>query len=224
MPTEESLEYVQVDTGENPTAVVIWLHGLGADGHDFEAIVPELDLEGAPEIRFVFPHAPVRPVTINNGMVMRAWYDILELDIHRKIDHEGLEQSSAAIRQLIANQIESGIPANKIILAGFSQGGAMTYHVGIPHDPPLAGLMVLSAYLAAPEVVKGPGSVPLLCCHGNLDPVVPHILGKSSADQLAELGWPVEWRDYMAPHGLHPQQIGDISRWLKDRLCDPGDS
>ena len=109
---------------------------MGADGHDFEAIVPELDLEGAPEIRFVFPHAPVRPVTINNGMVMRAWYDILELDIHRKIDHEGLEKSSAAIRHLIANQIESGIPANKIILAGFSQGGAMTYHVGIPHDPP----------------------------------------------------------------------------------------
>ena len=220
MAPQEPLDYIQVETGPDPTAVVVWLHGLGADGHDFEAIVPELDLDGVPPVRFIFPHAPLRPVTINHGTVMRAWYDILELDIHRKIDHKGLEESSAAIRNLIANQIAAGFPANRIILAGFSQGGAMTYHVGIPHDPPLAGLMVLSAYLADPEVASGPGSVPLLCCHGNLDPVVPHALGKSSAERLSELGWPVEWHDYMAPHGLHPQQIVDISGWLKERLSD----
>lgn len=218
MSPEEKLEAITVETGADPTAAVIWLHGLGADGHDFEAIVPELDLTGAPPIRFVFPHAPVRPVTINHGMVMRAWYDILEMDIDRKIDHDGLEESTVLIRRLIADQVSQGISTNRIILAGFSQGGAMTYHVGIPHDPPLAGLMVLSAYLADPEVANREGSVPLLCCHGNLDPVVPHALGKSSADRLTELGWPVEWHDYMAPHGLHPDQIGDISRWLVDRL------
>ena len=218
MSPEEKLEAITVETGADPTAAVIWLHGLGADGHDFEAIVPELDLTGAPPIRFVFPHAPVRPVTINHGMVMRAWYDILEMDIDRKIDHDGLEESTVLIRRLIADQVSQGISTNRIILAGFSQGGAMTYHVGIPHDPPLAGLMVLSAYLADPEVANREGSVPLLCCHGNLDPVVPHALGKSSANRLTELGWPVEWHDYMAPHGLHPDQIGDISRWLVDRL------
>ncbi len=218
MSEEQSLEFITVETGSDPTAVVIWLHGLGADGHDFEAIVPELDLTDAPPIRFIFPHAPVRPVTINHGMVMRAWYDILEMDIDRKIDHEGLEESAALIQRLIADQISLGIPADRVILAGFSQGGAMTYHVGLSHDPPLAGLMVLSAYLADPEVANREGSVPLLCCHGNLDPVVPHVLGKSSADRLTELGWPVEWHDYMAPHGLHPDQIGDISQWLVNRL------
>lgn len=218
MSEEQSLEFITVETGSDPTAAVVWLHGLGADGHDFEAIVPELDLTGAPPIRFIFPHAPVRPVTINHGMVMRAWYDILEMDIDRKIDHAGLEESAALIRQLIADQIALGIPADRVILAGFSQGGAMTYHVGLSHDPPLAGLMVLSAYLADPEVANRGGSVPLLCCHGNLDPVVPHALGKSSADRLSELGWPVEWHDYMAPHGLHSDQIGDISRWLVNRL------
>ena len=218
MTSQENLEFITVETDAEPTAAVIWLHGLGADGHDFEAIVPELDLTGAPPIRFIFPHAPMRSVTINHGMVMRAWYDILELNIDRKIDHEGLEESAALIGRLIADQISAGIPADRIILAGFSQGGAMTYHVGLPHDPPLGGLMVLSAYLADPQVANQSGSVPLLCCHGNLDPVVPHALGKSSADRLQELGWPIEWHDYMAPHGLHPDQIGDISRWLVDRL------
>ena len=222
MSAQQGLEFITVETGADPTAAVIWLHGLGADGHDFEAIVPELDLTGAPPIRFIFPHAPVRPVTINHGMVMRAWYDILEMDIDRKIDHEGLEESAALIQELIADQISLGIPADRVILAGFSQGGAMTYHVGLPHHPPLGGLMVLSAYLADPQVAADPGSVPLLCCHGTLDPVVPHALGKSSADRLIELGWPVEWHDYMAPHGLHPQQIGDISHWLVNCLSDSG--
>ena len=212
-------EPLVIETGvHKPDACVIWLHGLGADGHDFEPIVPELRLDPGLSIRFLFPHAPMMPVTINQGFVMRAWYDILEMDIDRKIDHEGLEESAALIQRLIADQISLGIPADRVILAGFSQGGAMTYHVGLSHDPPLAGLMVLSAYLADPEVANREGSVPLLCCHGNLDPVVPHALGKSSADRLTELGWPVEWHDYMAPHGLHPDQIGDISQWLVNRL------
>ncbi len=219
MNSPETLEVIHVETGPQPKFVVIWLHGLGADGHDFEAIVPELDLSNCPPIRFIFPHAPMKSVTINNGMVMRAWYDILEMNIDRKIDHEGLESSSESIRLLIQQQVDMGIPTENIILAGFSQGGAMTYHVGLTHNPPLRGLMVLSAYLADPKAAQAtPQEVPLLCCHGTMDPMVPHALGQAAAEQLKDLGWPVEWLDYPAPHGLHPQQIGDISRWLTDRL------
>jgi phospholipase/carboxylesterase len=217
------MERVVIETGENPTSAVIWLHGLGADGHDFEPIIPELGVDQIDPIRFIFPHAPTRPVTINNGMVMRAWYDILEVSIDRRIDETGIHQSAALIEELIAEQRALGIPDQRLILAGFSQGGAMAYHVGLAQDPPIGGILVLSAYLPIADSLlkgggEGAGSTPLLCCHGQWDPVVPLTLGESSARQVEQAGWPLEWKTYPAAHSLHPDEVNDIGQWLRDRL------
>lgn len=217
------MERVVIETGENPTSAVIWLHGLGADGHDFEPIIPELGVDQIDPIRFIFPHAPTRPVTINNGMVMRAWYDILEVSIDRRIDETGIHQSAALIEELIAEQRALGIPDQRLILAGFSQGGAMAYHVGLAQDPPIGGILVLSAYLPIADSLlkgagKGAGSTPLLCCHGQWDPVVPLALGESSARQVEQAGWPLEWKTYPTEHSLHPDEVNDIGQWLRDRL------
>jgi phospholipase/carboxylesterase len=223
-PPVDRLETVELETGPSPSAAVIWLHGLGADGHDFEPIVPELQLAGAGAVRFVFPHAPVRPVTINGGMPMRAWYDIMGIDRESPQDEAGIRASARKVDALIRREVERGIPAHRIVLAGFSQGGAVALHLGLRFDERLAGILALSTYLPLHESLRDEHSAanaetPLFMAHGILDPVVPLYLGESSANRLVQGGWPVTWRTYTMPHAVCPEEIRDISGFLADRLA-----
>lgn len=216
----ELLPCVEVETGPNPVVSVIWLHGLGADGHDFEPLVPYLGIPPETPTRFVFPHAPSRPVTINQGMVMPAWYDILEMKIDREVDMEGVLESAAQVEALLAAERARGIPSERTILAGFSQGGAIAGYVGTRHRHPLAGIMMLSTYLLAPEKLVEEASIenratPILVCHGEWDPVVPMTLGEKSVTALRERGYGVEWKTYPAPHTVHPEEVAHIGRWLR---------
>lgn len=219
-----TLPFVEVVTGAQPVGTVIWLHGLGADGHDFEPIVPHLRLKSP--VRFIFPHAPRQPVTINGGMIMRAWYDILELGAdQRQVDAAGIGRSRVAVEALIAAEKARGVPAHRIVLAGFSQGGAMTLDVGLRHAEALAGLLVLSAYLPLPEAltVAGPNRhTPVFMAHGTSDPVVPLFLGQRGAEALVAASVPVEWRTYPTQHSVHPQEVADIGRWLEARMSTVG--
>ncbi len=216
------LETVEIETGAVPTAAVIWLHGLGADGHDFEPVVPHLLWQGAPAIRFVFPHADMRPVTVNGGMSMRAWYDIVSIDGDRGHDEAGIKQSMAQTQQLIAREVERGITPGRIVLAGFSQGGAIAIQVALRHQPPLAGLMALSTYLLLADQVKREATaaahLPAFMAHGQMDPVVPFAMGEKAADRLRELGCEVSWHSYPMQHSVSMDEIRDISAWLQDRL------
>ena len=209
---------VEVETGPNPVGSVIWLHGLGADGHDFEPIVPELRLPEALPLRFVFPHAPVRPVTLNAGMAMRAWYDIKSLDAEGRADDAGVRESSEMLDALIAREEERGISSSNIVIAGFSQGGAIVLHNALCSNRQLAGLMGLSTYIALPGVIKnefhGDAATPVFIAHGTMDPMVPFEAGKHAAESFESLGYAVEWHDYPMAHGVCPQEIADISRWL----------
>ncbi len=218
------LETVELETGPSPVAAVIWLHGLGADGHDFEPIVPELRLGGAGPVRFVFPHAPVRPVTINGGMPMRAWYDIIGIDRESPQDEAGIRASAQKVARLIRRETDRGIPAERIVLAGFSQGGAVALHLGLRLAERLAGIVALSTYLPLHQTLQDEHSeanaqTPLFMAHGILDPVVPLYLGESSANRLVQGGWPVTWRTYTMPHAVCPDEIRDISGFLADRLA-----
>jgi phospholipase/carboxylesterase len=217
------LETVEIATGDHPEAAVIWMHGLGADGNDFVPIVRELDLSECPAIRFVFPHAETMPVTINNGYVMRAWYDILGMDLVRREDEVGLRKSQQQIEQLITREIERGIPAERIILAGFSQGCAMTLQTGLRHPKKLAGLLCLSGYLPLAdklpaECSEANRSTPIFMAHGRVDPVVQIARAETSRDFLTRLGYAVEWKDYSMPHSVCEEEIDDIghviTRWL----------
>ena len=213
----QSHDSVEVVTGENPTGSIIWLHGLGADGHDFEPIVPELRLPAGVPLRFVFPHAPVQPVTINGGMAMRSWYDILSFDSEGRADRDGLLKSSAILEGLIAREIERGIAADKIIIAGFSQGGAVAIHTALQTEHNIAGLMGLSTYMALPDDAKNAVSrkdLPIFMAHGSVDPVLQMAWGRSSADKLIEAGYEVEWHEYPMAHAVCPQEIADIGVWL----------
>ena len=208
---------VEVTTGENPTGSILWLHGLGADGHDFEPIVPELRLPAGLSLRFVFPHAPVQPVTINGGMAMRSWYDILSLDSEGRADRDGLLKSSALLEDLIAREIERGIEPDRIVIAGFSQGGAVAVHTALNTEHPIAGLMALSTYLALPEDAETAAcrkDLPIFMAHGSFDPVLKIDWGRSSADKLTENGYTVDWHEYPMAHAVCPEEIADISRWL----------
>ncbi|MCJ7589781.1 MAG: alpha/beta hydrolase [Woeseiaceae bacterium] len=208
---------VEVITGENPEGSVIWLHGLGADGHDFEPIVPELKLTSGLTLRFVFPHAPVQAVTINGGMAMRSWYDIVSFDAEGRADRAGVLKSSALLDGLIAREIERGIPARKIVIAGFSQGGAVAIHTALQTDQNIAGLMALSTYMALPEDAATAVSrkdLPIFMAHGKFDPVLRMEWGRASADRLIEAGYSVDWHEYPMAHAVCPQEIADISRWL----------
>ena len=210
-------ECVEVTTGDAPAGSVIWLHGLGADGHDFEPIVPELHLPADLPLRFVFPHAPTRPVTINGGMVMRAWYDIVTLDARGRADAEGVRESTAILEALIAREIERGIPAEKIVIAGFSMGGAIAINTALHTPHSLAGLMALSTYLPLPgEVDNASGSrdLPVFMAHGSFDPMLPMQWGQVSAKRLEEAGFAIEWHEYPMAHAVCPQEIGDIREWL----------
>jgi phospholipase/carboxylesterase len=217
------LETVEIATGDHPEAAVIWMHGLGADGNDFVPMVRELDLSECPAIRFVFPHAETMPVTINNGYVMRAWYDILGMDLVRREDEVGLRKSQQQIEQLIAREIERGIPAERIILAGFSQGCAMTLQTGLRYPKKLAGLLCLSGYLPLAdklpaECSEANRSTPIFMAHGRVDPVVQIARAETSRDFLTRLGYAIEWKDYSMPHSVCEEEIDDIghviTRWL----------
>ena len=212
------LETIEIATGPAPSASVTWMHGLGADGHDFEPIVPELGLPGTLQVRFIFPNAPVRPVTLNMGMAMRAWYDIIEIGGGRE-DGEGLRASQAAIEQLIAAEVARGIPASRIVLAGFSQGGAIAFQTGLRHPQRLAGIMALSTYLPLAGTVEDERSaanrdLPVFMAHGSVDPVISISRAQQSRKMLEALGYPLEWHEYPMPHSVCPQEITDISDWL----------
>jgi len=222
MSQSELLPAVVIEPAVPATASVIWLHGLGADGHDFEPIVPELGLGDAP-VRFIFPHAPERPVTINMGYVMRAWYDITAMDLSQGQDEAGTRESEQLLCNWIAHAREQGIAAERIIIAGFSQGGAIVLHTGLRYPESLGGIMALSTYLpladcVADEKHAANANVPVFMAHGREDPIIPLELAVRSRDTLTTLGHTVEWREYTMEHSVSPAEIGAIAEWLKKRL------
>jgi phospholipase/carboxylesterase len=214
----ELLDAIRLETGRDPERSVIWLHGLGADGHDFVPIVGELDLPDAP-IRFVFPHAPVQPVTINNGMSMRALYDIVADDLARREDERGV-RASQGLGGARRPRTRAGVPAARIVLAGFSQGGAIALQTGLRHPERLAGIMALSTYVpiaATLESERNPANadVPIFMAHGTQDPIIPLTHARRSRELLERLGYPVEWHEYAMPHSVSPQELDDIGAWLR---------
>ena len=213
-------EGVEIDTGPNPQAAVIWLHGLGADGHDFEPIVPELVRPSERALRFIFPHAPMRPVTLNNGYVMRAWYDIIAIDRRAAEDESGSRASQALVTELIRRENSRGITTPHIVLAGFSQGGAVALFSGTRYPERLAGIMGLSCYQVlagrfAAERDPANQSTPIFLAHGTQDPVVVPALGEAACRQLQAAGYAVEWHTYSMPHAVSPQEVADIAAWLR---------
>lgn len=212
------------ETAPNPDFSVIWLHGLGADGNDFVPVIPELGLPADAAVRFVFPTAPSIPVTINGGYVMPAWYDILALDgEQREVDTAGIRASRAAVRALIAAENARGIPCSRIVLAGFSQGGAIAWHAGLTHEMPLAGIIALSTYLPAPDLVRAelnPAclTTPLFAAHGRHDDVVPLSMGRAAVAEVEALGGQVAWQDYPMAHNVSLDELKAIGAWLRDRL------
>jgi phospholipase/carboxylesterase len=216
-------ETVEVTCGANPQGSVIWLHGLGADGHDFEAIVPELGVADQLNLRFVFPHAPMRPVTINGGMTMRAWYDILTLERGGPQDEAGIRESGRLLELLIEREHERDIPHDKIVLAGFSQGGAIALHTALRYPHRLAGVMALSTWLPLQdsfdtEVVGNTRAqsqeLRVFMAHGSFDPMLPMALGQQSCETLEKAGYAVEWHDYPMAHAVCAEEIADIRNWL----------
>jgi phospholipase/carboxylesterase len=213
------LEIIEVETAPKPNAAVIWLHGLGADGHDFEPVVPEIVRRGERAWRFVFPSAPVRPVTLNAGMSMRAWYDVLGWDRNAVEDVAGFKSTDALVRELIAKEVARGIPASRIVLAGFSQGGAVTLYTGLRYPERLAGLLVLSSYLPlrehlAAERAAANDGASIFMAHGLADPMVPIALGAASRDLLKSHGYAIEWHQYPMPHSVCEAEIADIRSYL----------
>ena len=220
----QTLPHITLETAPNPTAAVIWLHGLGADGNDFAGLVPELDLTGLAPIRFIFPHAPSIPVTLNGGYVMPAWYDILGTQLQRVEDSAGIRKSALQIEALIADQVAKGIPASRIVLAGFSQGCAMVLHTGLRHPAKLAGIIALSGYLplagsVATERSAANKDTPIFMAHGTMDPMIALDRAEASRDALVALGCKVQWHTYQMPHSVHPSEIADIGRFLKTVLA-----
>jgi phospholipase/carboxylesterase len=215
----ETLPAIEIETKPKPSHAVIWLHGLGADGNDFVPVVKEIKLPPL-GIRFVFPHAPMRPVTINGGFVMRAWYDIAYQELAFKEDERGLRESQKLIEDLIARENARGIPSSRIVLAGFSQGGVMTLQAGLRQSKPLAALMALSSYLPMSPMIEvernaASNSVQIFMGHGISDNIVPLALGKMSRDSLSKMGYEVEWHQYTMPHSVCPEELADIGVWLK---------
>lgn len=217
------LETVVVETGKAPTGTVVWLHGLGADGHDFEPVVPDIAPRGTRPLRFVFPHAPARPVTLNNGWPMRAWYDIYGLSRDHRQDEQGIRASGALVDELLAAEIARGMPAERIVLAGFSQGGVMALHSGLRFRQRLAGVIALSCYLALDSTLpaeRAPENLgsPLFIAHGTVDPTVPFAFGDASRRKLQAAGYSVAWHSYPIGHGVGPEEIVDIRKFLESEL------
>jgi phospholipase/carboxylesterase len=219
-----SLEYIELETAPDPRFAVIWMHGLGADGSDFVPVVPHLGLNVA--VRFLFPHAPMIPVTCNGGYVMRAWYDIrVASGIEREVDEAGIAASCRLIQALIAQENRRGIPSERIVLAGFSQGGAMAYTLGLTHPDRLRGLIALSAYLPAPGMIEDKLSdanraTPIFAAHGSEDDIVPLALGEQARDTLLQLGHPLDWHTYPMPHSVCLEEIEATGQWLAARLSN----
>ena len=214
-----TLQSIENQTGPDPRSAIIVLHGLGADGNDFVPIAQELDLRAIGPVRFVFPHAPVRPVTLNGGMAMRAWYDILGTDLVRREDETGLRASMAEVQSLIDREVARGIPSERIVLMGFSQGCAMTLLTGLRSPQRLAGLVGLSGYLPLAQTTATERSdanrlVPIFLAHGRQDPMVQLARGTASRDALQALGYQIEWHDYAMPHSVCAEEITDLNRWL----------
>lgn len=219
-----SLEILEYETGPNPVAAIIVMHGLGADGRDFESFVHELKLDAVGPVRFLFPNAPQIPVTVNGGYVMRAWYDILGTDLARREDEGGLRKSRELIDALIRRECERGIPAKRIVLSGFSQGCAMTLMAGLRHPERLAGLAGLSGYLPLADKTEAELSpanrdVPIFLVHGRQDPVIPLARAVASRDALLALGYDIEWHDYPMPHSVCLEEVAHLNRWLLDVLA-----
>lgn len=222
--TPDLLDTIEHETAASPTHSVLWLHGLGADGTDFAPIVPQLVRPGGPALRFVFPHAPVRAVTINNGMRMRAWYDILDMNLAQRADEAGVDASVAQVEALIAREAARGVPASRIVLAGFSQGGAIALATAVRRREPLAGIVALSTYLPMPgrlarERTDAATSQPVFMAHGQFDPVVPHAGGQASAALLRDWGFRVDWHDYPMAHQVCGEEIDALAGWLEARLA-----
>ncbi|HEX9794544.1 MAG TPA: dienelactone hydrolase family protein [Planctomycetota bacterium] len=220
---EDLLPCVEIETAAPVRASVVWLHGLGADGHDFEPIVPHLGMRPQDGVRFVFPHAPQIPVSLNMGMRMPAWYDIDEADLRRRHDAAGIRASALRIEALLAREKRRGVPAERIVLAGFSQGGAMALYVGLRHAETLAGLVALSCYLVLNETLPAEASaanaaVPVFQAHGTLDPMVPIDRGRDARDRLQELGHPVAWHEFPMQHMVCMEEIEALGAFLRDRL------
>ena len=215
------LPAIEKETGPQPTTAVIWLHGLGADGNDFAPIVPELRLPADMAVRFIFPHAPSIPVTVNGGFVMPAWYDILEMDIDRKVDTAGLIESVVQIEKFVVREQGRGIDSSRIVIAGFSQGGAVAYHFALGYDKPLAGLLAMSTYFATADIAEyseANSAIPIAIQHGQYDPVVPERLAKKALSDLREKGYSPEYTRYPMEHSVCPEQIADISNWLQSKV------
>jgi phospholipase/carboxylesterase len=218
------LETVEITTGPDPVAAVIWLHGLGADGHDFEPAVPQLLWPGAPPLRWVFPHAPLRAVTLNGGMQMRAWYDILGIDSDRGHDAAGIEQSVSQVASLVQREHRRGIHPHRIAVAGFSQGGAIAIQLALRYSQRLAGLIALSTYMVHSERLRGQAhpinrDLPVFMAHGSMDGVVPLLMGVAAADALRAWGYALEWHDYPMAHAVCPEEIVHIRAWLGKHLA-----
>jgi len=215
------LPHIVLDRGPAPKHSIIWLHGLGADGEDFVGVAEQINLPVA--MRYIFPHAPKHPVTINGGFVMRSWYDIADVDIAAKQDAAGIHASQAEIEKFIAQEKARGIAAENIFLAGFSQGGAIALHTGLRHPARLGGILALSTYLPladtlSQEVSLSAKKTPILFAHGRHDPVVPYALGKLSADKLQQHGFKIDWYEYAMPHSVCEEEISEIERWLTQKL------
>ena len=227
MSNSKSLETVTVETGSNPDFSIIWMHGLGADGHDFEPLVPELLETSTPSLRFVFPHAPLRPVTINNGYQMRAWYDIVGIDRRSAEDFTGIRESAGAVTALIRAENARGVASSRIVLAGFSQGGALALHLATRFGEKLAGVIALSCYLPlakefATERSSANLATPIFMAHGSEDPVVPFSMGDESRRVLEGTGYRVEWHQYTMPHSLCAEEVADLKKWLSKRVATNG--
>jgi phospholipase/carboxylesterase len=231
MPDGTAVKYARRETEREVTlspqspaaATVIWLHGLGADGWDFVPVVSELGLPDDLPVRFIFPHAPVRPVTVNAGYEMRAWYDIISFTPEGRADAAGLAEASQRVMDYVRAESEAGVPASRVVLAGFSQGGAVALFAGLRHPERLAGILALSTYLPFPEKLAADKSaanaqVPILMCHGREDPMVKLWMGSESRDLLGSQGYGVEWHDYPMQHEICIEELADVSRWLRARL------
>ena len=219
-----ALPYIETNPVSEIKATVIWLHGLGDSGHGFAPIVPELRLPDALGVRFVFPHATERPVTINGGMRMRAWYDIKSMDFDKRADLTGVRESAEQVEQLIEAEISNGVPPEKIILAGFSQGGVIALHLGPRFSKSLGGIMGLSTYMCQPELLAGEAhpanqQTPVFMAHGEMDDVVPIAMGKAAYDTLTANQYNVSWQSYRMKHNLNMDEINAISQWLQARLA-----
>ena len=217
----QDLQYIEIETGENPTAAVSWLHGLGASGHDFEPVVPELGLPEDTAVRFIFPHAPNLPVTINGGMSMPAWYDIKAMDIDRVVDTEQLRASADAVAKLVEQQKHKGIPPERIIIAGFSQGGAVAYELGLSYPERFGGVLALSTYFATADTVErseANADVPISVYHGTFDPMVPESLGVRSVETLKEMGYDPSYQTFPMEHSVCLEEIQDIGRFIRRHL------